>query len=296
LYLLERPNLKVILLPDEDGTPTIVEPQPFVTRAAYLARARIEREDIAAAEMEITAARMLLVMLPCPDGPPGRAAMCFTLQGPIHTPWKDKTIHHGDELSAYDVTTTQGAWSWLSDYRVGKPGYFLTGIKGDGGLWRIFRIEADPFTRALLTLMPVQLTTALPNADFSVLTDPLVRAEVTAQYRDLARAIAHYAFRDVVTKARNIVEAIVASKLNLLDSADDRLATALKKIRELLDNPQTRDTCGWNFLAYHSAQKIRLLHGRTHAVARAPLVPEHALSVVADLVFLLSEWGCVRQV
>ena len=113
----------------------------------------------------------------------------------------------------YRPTTTQGPWTWLNEMRAGQSGYFLTGTVGDSSLWRLFRVETDAFRRAVFTLSPVRLTAGCPRADFSSLSDPLLASEVTAQYRDLCASVVSHAYRDVVTKARNIVEGLVSTRL-----------------------------------------------------------------------------------
>jgi hypothetical protein len=57
-------------------------------------------------------------------------------------------------------------------------------------------------------------------------------------------------------------------------------------------------SCGWRYLEYHLAQKIRLVHGQTHATASTKtgrqLRPEFALSVTEDLIELLTIWGSCK--
>jgi hypothetical protein len=175
-----------------------------------------------------------------------------------------------------------------------KFGFFLTGPLGNGSLWRLFRAETDAFDRWILTLVPVQLSSRCPQADFSSLRTSMLVQEVSTQYSDLARALVSNSYREVVTKAKNIVEAVIAAKLDNVEKARD-LFQSLQTIKELLEDNQQRDSCGWTPLEYHLANKIRLVHGQTHATAPAKtgrsLRPEFALSTVEDLIELLRIWG-----
>jgi hypothetical protein len=294
LFLLEQGHYQGILFPDEHGVPTVPVEESFVTRAAYVHPERIEESDIAAKEIDLNQGHTLLLFQVSPDGPPRRCARCFTWQETVrNASWRDQTSHHGATLQRYASTTTLGPWSWLSDHRQQRDGYFLTGIGSQSELWRIERIETDSLANAVFTLLPVRLLGGLSPADFSSIANGLLRAELKAQYDDLLTSIAQHAFRDVVTKSRNIVEGIIAAKLGLLDG-QDRLFTGLETIGKLLNDRETRDTCGWTFLQYHVAHKLRLMHGQTHATTKTPLRPEYALSVIEDLNFLLREWGYTR--
>jgi hypothetical protein len=192
---------------------------------------------------------------------------------------------------------------WAKDvpwYRRATPvtaigtGFFLTGTVDDGSIWRVFRHELDSFNRWIFTISPVRVSSHCPKADFSSLNSPLVAAEVSAQYADMARAITTNSYRDVVTKAKNIVEAIIAERLGNTEKSRN-LADNLRTIKKLLDDPEKREACGWTDLEYHLAHKIRLVHGQTHATAPAKtgrqLRPEFALSTVDDLIDLLYSWA-----
>lgn len=242
----------------------------------------------------------LLVPIPCPDGPPHRSVLLFTFQQAMNgMSWRDETkIFHGYKLLQYRPTTTQGPWTWLGEMRAGQPGYFLTGTVGDSSLWRLFRLETDAFHRAVLTLSPVRLAAGCPNADFSSLTDALLASEVKAQYRDLCGSVVAHGYRDVVTKARNIVEALVSDRLKGAGHPASRdLFGDLQIVKRLLEDDKQRDACGWTQLEYHLAHKIRLVHSQTHPTQTVKtgraLRPEFALSVVEDLIELLTIWRFV---
>jgi hypothetical protein len=194
----------------------------------------------------------------------------------------------------YRPSTKNGPWGWANDARANKAGFFVTGPLGSDSLWRLVRAEADALERWVITLSPVRPSSPCPEADFTSLRSPLLAQEVTAQYSDLIRAIANNSYRDVVTKTKNIVEAIVADKIGTVGKGRD-LFEDLRAIKKLLDDGSKRGSCTWTDLEYHLINKIRLVHGQTHATgpvkAGRLLRPEFALSTVEDVVELLRIWG-----
>lgn len=298
LYVVERSRVPLILAPDSAGTPTVVHPQPVLYRAVYLSADELETGMVRARGQLADDNCRLLVPITCPDGPPHRSALLFTFQQAINgMSWRDETqIFHGYKLLQYRPTTTQDPWTWLNEMRAGQSGYFLTGTVGDSSLWRLFRLETDAYHRAVFTLSPVRLTVGCPAADFSSLSDALLASEVKAQYRDLCASVVAHGYRDVVTKARNIVEALVSARLKEEGHPASRdLFGDLQTVKKLLEDDKPRDACGWTQLEYHLAHKIRLVHSQTHPTqtvkAGRTLRPEFALSVVEDLIELLSVWG-----
>ncbi len=298
LYVLERERLPAVLIPDSDGIPTLVDPQPILLRVVYISLDGLETQLQSARAQLNHPNSHLLAPIECPDGAPNRSGVYFTCENLVSgVSWRDeKTSHHGARVRRYAATTSEGRWLWLTDSRNGRLGYFLTGDSKDATLWRIFRLETDALNRSIFTLAPIRLSISLPLVDFSSVGDPLRSGELAEQYTDLCRSVVQHAYRDVVTKARNIVEGLISTRLILQgQNAVGRLFEDLKQVRKLLDDDQTRNTCGWRDLDYHLAHKIRLLHAQTHvgqAVASGrPLRPEFALSVVEDLVELLRTWG-----
>lgn len=286
LYLLIRNSTPTWLAPDSNGVAVAFDPQPTVLRAAY--SASLDDQSIWAAKAWLMGEQhWLLTLAPCPEGPPHRFAFLFVRRNePQIAMFQDGPyLRHGVQFIWYQRATPATS--------VG-PGFFLTGTVDRGSVWRVFRHELDPFNRWLLTLSPVRLSSQCPQADFSSLKSPLVAAEVAAQYADMARAITANSYRDVVTKAKNIVEAIVAERLGKTDKSRD-LYENLTVVKKSLDDPKLRESCGWTDLEYHLANKIRLVHGQTHATGPAkmgrPLRPEFALSTVEDLIDLLYSWG-----
>jgi len=300
IFILERDRLPAILAPDSDGVPTVVDPHPVVLRAAYIVLDNLE-DGLSQARGRLGLPRCeLFVMVDCPDGAPHRSGLLFLFDGDLTgVSWRDeKKPRHGAQMMKYIVATSLGPNRIRDDARQGRPGYFLTGDAGDSSLWRVIRMESDAFNRLVFTLAPVRLAGNLPAPDFSTLGDPSRTAEVITQYHDLSRSITQHAYRDVVTKARNIVEALVAVRLRTQNQpSSGRLFDDLKLVKKLLDSPNHK-ACGWTDLEYHLCHKIRLLHAKTHVnqvVQVGPLRPEFALTVVEDLVYLLAAWDFVRN-
>jgi hypothetical protein len=113
----------------------------------------------------------------------------------------------------------------------------------------------------------------------------------------MARAITTNSYREVVTKAKNIVEAVVADRLGTVETSRD-LRTNLQTIKKLMEANPEDGVSGWGYLEYHLMQKLRLLHGQTHPTGPTKtgrsLRPEFALSTVEDLIELLRVWGLVK--
>jgi hypothetical protein len=287
LYLLVRNSSPLWLAPDPIGVAFPFNPQPTILRAAF--SPSLDDQSMSAAKGWMMGEQhWLLALAPCPDGSPHRLAYLFIRKNsPKSTSFQDGPyLRHGVWIDAW--------YRRANNMTSVGPGFFLTGTVDDGSIWRVFRQELDPFNRWMLTLSPVRMSSHCPKADFSSLKSPLLAGEVAAQYADMARAITTNSYRDVVTKVKNIVEAIVAERLGNTEKNRD-LAENLRIIKKMLDDPQQRESCGWSDLEYHLAHKIRLVHGQTHATGPTktgrPLRPEFALSTVDDLIDLLYSWG-----
>ena len=295
LYLLERSNAPLWLVPDSAGVPTVLNPQPFLLRVTDVPST--SEQDMQVARVQLTNENCwLFAPTVCPDGPPYRSGRVFVYQSQLNgMKWQDGSLpRFGGAMRLYCPATKNAPWNWVDQLRREQYGFFMTGPVGSGSLWRLFRAEIDALERWVLTLSPVRSSSACPQADFSTLKAPLLADEVSAQYRDLANAVTANSYREVVTKAKNIVEAIVADRLGTAENSRD-LSENLRAIRNLLDSSKSQENCRWTHLEYHLAHKIRLVHGQTHATAAArtgrPLRPEFALSCVEDLIELLHIWG-----
>jgi hypothetical protein len=298
LYILRG---TVILVPDSSGIPEIVDPQPLILRIAYISPDFFDTQ-LARAQVELASEHCtLFVPLQSSEGPPYRSGLIFAFRDNLSgISWRDeKTERHGAQMTQFGVTTPLVDYTWSQDVRRGRSGYFVTGQSPDTSLWRVFRLEADALGRQVFTIAPVQFSPNCPRADFSSVADAGLRAEVIAQYDEFCQRVTASAYRDVLTKARNIVEGLVAYKLNQQGRSLRRdLGTDLQTVRDLLNGP-TRETCGWSDLEYHLAHKIRLLHAQTHPTvvtdAGRPIRPEFALTVAEDLAELLRVWRYVTS-
>lgn len=300
LYIMARERLPAILAPDANGVPTLVDPQPLVLRAVWVSQLDFENRLPALQARLSNPDCPLFLVMPSPDGPPYRSGYWFTFVSLLNgMPWSDgRTSHHGYTLKRYSALTNASSSGLLNDAQQGRLGYFVTGDAGDSALWRVSRLETDALGLCVFTLSPVRIAADLPAADFAGLKDGPLSAELAQQYDDLCRSAVQHGYRDVVTKARNIVEGLVAARLRLQGlPASDKLFEDLKQVKQLLDGP-ARNARDWTDLEYHLCHKIRLLHGYTHlgnAEQAGALRPELALTVVEDLAFLLTAWGFVRN-
>jgi hypothetical protein len=295
LYFLNRSSGPLWLVPGSDGVPTVLDPQPVLLRAAYVPD--VLEHTISGARVQLgNELCWLLAPIVCPDGPPYRSVVIFVSENEMKgASWHDGPyIRHGATMLRYRAAKKGVSWSWVDDLGMERFGFFLTGPVGSGSLWRLFRAEVDALSRWILTIAPVRLSSRCPEANFSSLKAPVLAREVADQYIDLAKAVTSNSYREVVTKAKNIVEGIVADRLGNAETGRD-LFVNLQTIKTLLEDPQQRNSCGWTDLEYHLANKIRLVHGQTHATgpvrAGRPLRAEFALSTVEDLIELLSSWG-----
>jgi hypothetical protein len=299
LYVIGLGQSSAILEPDSDGVPTLVVPQPLVFRAAYIGPDTFDTQLAIAQRQLLSSSCHLFRPLQSPDGPPYRSGLVFISQGlQSRMSWRDGScISHGSQMHKYAVATPYVECDWAQDVRLGRPGYFLTGQSTDAALWRVFRLEADAAGRHIFTIAPVQFSQRCPRADFSSIGDGTRRAEIAAQYDEFCQRVATSAYRDVLTKARNIVEGLVACRLiRQGHSAGRDLMADLRTVKGLLESP-ARESCGWSDIEYHLAHKIRLLHAQTHTAALVesgrPIRPEFALTVAEDLAELMRTWGYV---
>jgi hypothetical protein len=290
LFLLVRNNTILWLAPDGNGVAHALEPQPTLFRAAFSSSS--DDQSLLGARTWLASDRCwLMTFTASPDGPPHRWGLLFIFVDEIVVTFQDGSYTRpGKRALRYRRATKATSLTSYSE----SSGYFLTGMEKDGALWRLTRQELDLLNQWVVTLAPVRLSSQMPRADFSSLKAPLLAKELAAQYDDLVRAITANTYREVVTKAKNIVEAIVADRLGTVETSRD-LHTNLQTIRKLMEANPEDGASGWSYLEYHLMQKMRLLHGQTHPTGPSKigrsLRPEFALSTVEDLIELLRVWG-----
>jgi hypothetical protein len=157
-------------------------------------------------------------------------------------------------------------------------------------------METDAFRRAVFTLSPVRLTAGCPRADFSSLSDPPARkrSDGTIQRPLCVGRVPCLSGRGYEGKEYRGGSCFNPTQGGGQPTSRD-LFGDLQTVKKLLEDDKQRDTCGWTQLEYHLAHKIRIVHSQTHPTQTAKtgraLRPEFALSVVEDLIELLTIWG-----
>jgi hypothetical protein len=287
-----------------DGRGVIpLPPGPVILRGRYLEEGRAsegcleqERHRLASDDSP------LLWVVPSTDDFPHRTAFVYN--------WKEQRqvqvfrAHEtaGAETAGTQVTkailyrvVTEGMpYAWISHYRSGQRGFFLTGTSPSSDLWRISRMDVDAHHRLLVTLSPVLLAHGIAALDCSSVSDPVRQQYLIENYTDFERAVAGNRYLGVVRAANNLAEAILAHCLITVDQrVRSSLHERLEDARKVMDDPALRSVFPLKEYGYHLAQRIRLLHQRTHegratSVGRI-LRPEVACSAATDISELLVE-------
>ena len=247
------------------------------------------RMPTVASELAATWPSVLLALQDTPEGAPYRTAKVFLRHGQIQHKQKDDAGQIR-VVSSECYFAAAGGQPWDHDFQRNDPGVFVTGNSARSTVWRVFRIEPDAFGASVLTLSPVVLVGGFPQLELSALSDSL-SAEIFAHYEELQRHVLGHAYRAVITSAKNVVEALLSPQKNLSE-------TLLKMGNEILGAKAKREPLPNSEMAYHLAEKLRLLHQRTHPGATQrqgrSVSPEFALTVVQDLIEILRELGFVK--
>ncbi len=301
IWIAERRGAPLLLVPTIGGIPEAVTSTYPLLRVSYLSIEKAGTDDgIRAAKNELESkCPLLLLTLRCPDGEPNRSGVIFSRNATVQINWTDG--HHGRaqiEAEEYLAAVSLNLYPWGPDIQRGRPGYFLTGLGETSSLWRIARVESDIAGRQMFTLAPTRLASGLPEMDFSSIDDELLRQKVESDWKEVERCLANHLHSSLITAAKNVAESLV---LFALGGPPDKktLDQALAELGERLKSKiPIRLPLG--FLDYHLLSKVRILHGHTHSdrvVISGRLVdPEFALTVVADLVQVLSSAGLVRPI
>jgi hypothetical protein len=211
LYVALHGQAWLVLAPDFQNVPTLV-PQPQLLRAAYL-RPQDAADDhlVSRASSRLDNTWPLLVLLrPSLDGPPSRTAVVFDHRGEEAISWRvDSMTRHGLRVQSYSAALSTGSAGWNNLATSGGPiGYFLTGTAEASELWRIARLEQDVARRLIFTLMPKRLALGLPQAQFTAISDAVLRAEAEQHWSDFRHLVGHHHYA-LVTSAKNIAETIL---------------------------------------------------------------------------------------
>jgi len=291
-------NHQAVLTPSPYGYPLPLQPQPRLLRSIYIASNDNLESAIQRARQRLRNAKEPLLGLLPPFEQNGE------ISGRIFVFDREEKVSLSGSLRSQPVTKYvsphQGSGHvWFSDWEQGRTGYFLTGHAASTNLWKIARIDIDAFDSAVFLLTPLRLLSGLPNLALANISDALSRAEIDGHYAELQTAIASHSYRGIITHARSIAEQALGICLASHGQTPGRdLNDHLTILREL--RSKSKSELDWfSDLAYHSAQKIRLLHARTH-IDRAVKVgrsvqPELALPCLEDLKEVLRETRLVVE-
>ena len=298
-YVAEWHGAPLLLVHSVGGIPEVATASHPLLRVSYLS------PESAASEQGITQAKreiqgqypLLLLTMPCPDGPPYRSGVIFRYNQTVNINWTD--CRHGKPAIAaeeYLAAVTLSMYPWGSDLMRGAPGYFLSGPSEASTLWKITRVEFDMAERQIFTLSPVQRASGLPDVNFSSIASDLLRQKLEADWSEVQRCLAGNIAFSLITAAKNVAESLV---IVAIGNPLGRMTfdQSLTEVGERLKAKQAL-ALPLDFLAYHLMSKLRILHGQCHSdrvVISGRLVePEFALTVVADLVQVLRSTGLAR--
>jgi hypothetical protein len=284
-------------LPTGQVVPLPVE--TLVLRAAYLTEADLAGNALANARQRLTPENAhLLRVVSSTDGPPARSALVYVRSG------GDEVDRVGDWLGLYRAQAVRyqavrmgSSYAWESDASLGRPGYFVTGTSGPSALWRIVRVEADALERQVVTLFPARLPHPLAAPDFEKVAEPL-RGFLRQHFESFAKAVAANLYLDVVDRANSLAEGILDHCLTSAGrTVPKTLYERVEEVRKVMADPNRPATFPLTGYGIALADRIRLLHQRTHANRAAQgqaLRPEVGMSAAIDLSELMIEAGLGR--
>ncbi len=299
LFIAERNGGPLLLVPSLGGLPEVALPSYPILRTSYLS------PESAACEQGMANAQallqdphpLLLMTMPCADGPPYRSGVVFRRRASIPIDWTDG--RHGKRSNAeeYLAAMSLDYYPWGNDLQQKKRGYFLTGPSDASSLWRIARVELDFAGRHLFTLSPVQLASGLPEVDFSAIENDLLRDKLKKDWSEVQRCLANNLYSSLITAAKNVAESLVVFAVG--DSSSRlTLRQGLTALRRKLEAKQSC-LLPFTLLDYHLMSKLQILHSDTHSdrvVTSGRLVePEFALTVVSDLLQVLTSVRLTRR-
>jgi len=298
-YITKRHGAPLILVPGLGGLPEVAFLSHPLLRVSYVS------PESAATEQGIDVARsqiqgrypLLLLTMPCPDGPPYRSGVIFLRNQNVSINWTDG--RHGKSATnaeEYLAAVTLDMYPWGSDLTRGKPGCFLSGPSEASTLWRIARVEFDVAGRQIFTLSPVRLASGLPDVDFSTVTNDLLRQKLVSDWAEVQRCLANNIYSSLITAAKNVAESLVFVALG---ERQGKLTfeQGLSEVGKRLKAKQPI-ALPFEFLDYHLMSKLRILHGHSHSdrvvISGRLIEPEFALTVIEDLVQVLKSTGLAR--
>ncbi|MGH9686941.1 MAG: hypothetical protein ACRD5K_07615 [Candidatus Acidiferrales bacterium] len=264
-----------------------LEPQPECIRAIFSRRAELQMRLRAASNLTSQNASLFCIING--DGE--------TQTGYLFA-WKGtRVITLANGRSPWAEYYEPKWWSEIQYDAQGETdfGFLITGST-ETSVWRIVSAEADHLQIAKLRLRLLMPPTALPAMDFSRVSNPELRKGIESAWAKLSEHVAQKRGEEVVTASKNVLEGLLADALERAGHPSGGvLAEKLSRIEKL---PAAARASVLGPLEFHSAQKIRLLHQRTHPERAAKLArqmrPEYLLSSVEDLVEFLTSLGYAR--
>jgi len=149
-YVAERHESPLVLVPGHGGMPEVATPTHPLLRVSYLSpESAASAQGIASAKSGLHGPYpLLLLTMPCPDGPPFRCGVVFRRNQTVTVNWTDGR-HGRASVSAeeYLAAVSLHGYSWGSDLMRNQPGYFLSGSPEASALWKIARVEFDLASR-----------------------------------------------------------------------------------------------------------------------------------------------------
>jgi len=241
------------------------------------------------------------------DGPPFRSAFVYEAADEATVQrFDDPRIPGAYNVGVYNARAilyqalrVDSPHGWQTDFRDGRPAFFLTGTSGAAELWRLTRLETDALDRQLLTLAPVRLSHGIAIPNFDLVPDPRLRTYLVEQFAAFQRAVASAAHLEIVDRAANIAEGVLEYCLTPIGRVGARtLAERLQEAKTVLEDRDLRRQFLLTDLGYHLAHKFRLLHARVHANQAmergGTMRPEIGMGAASDLSELLVEVGLAQ--
>ena len=302
IWVVKRRESTWVVAPGRTGLPVSVEPQPLLQRAAYISPTDATR-DLRDHADALNERAHLMLKTASPEGPPSQQCILFIHDAEQEIPCLIQG-HAVQQASAvrYLAAMPGTSYSWENDFIQGRRGYFLIGSPRTANLWRIARREVDQANRLNFTLVPIELSIGLPVVDFTRLHDPLLRKNAEQHWTDFRNALSAHAPYGAVTAARSIIETVLYDFLLVgghIKRTSHSLDQLLRRLLALVQNAKSEQpSVPFTVLDYHLMQKIRLLHGGTHAdsaAKRGLISPELALTVATDLLAVLTSAGMANS-
>lgn len=244
-----------------------------------------------------------IAMTPSPEGSPISLGFLFKPVREVSISYQSGgRSFHGHLATEYVAVGAGEGIIPEPDRAQGIFGSFLIGSAYQSNVWRIRRAQVTDSGRPFYTLQPVKPAAAMPEPDFSVITDEVIRVETQKCWDDLIHALGGGRVSGVVTGAKQVAEHILYFELlrsGRISGGNYELSGLLNHLKTILEDKKERSASVFTYLDYHLMQKLRILHGGTHigriVVNGRPVSSEFGMTVALDLVEVLTSFGAVKQ-